>query len=136
MRWTDIRVEPAERLPARASRPTCDALDLPDDAPLYKFLPSKYVKTVLEDGVFLFRNLSYFRKLEEAHRGDVKEGVHRDHPDHPVTMEIVTTGKKIVGDFAFLNSIAWDHCFAYCFTTEFNRKRCSAALVERGVNTG
>jgi hypothetical protein len=87
---------------------------------LFKFIDGRYAEAFIQEGVMLFRNLSYFRTIEHAERGDFKEGLHRDHPDHPVEITNLTTGRIIRGDFAALNSIRSDKVFAYCLTTTFD----------------
>ena len=41
---------------------------------LYKYLPTKFLADVFQ-GHILFRNLAYFRQVEDAARGDLTEGV-------------------------------------------------------------
>ncbi len=42
---------------------------------IYKYLPSKYLNEFLDEGLFLFRSLSYFQDYEDDKvRGDEYEG--------------------------------------------------------------
>ena len=72
------------------------------------------------DGDLLFRNLSHFRMLECEKRGDPLEGLHRDNPDHDIEIENLSTGKKTVGDFSFLNSTNSDLIFAFCLSEKYD----------------
>lgn len=83
---------------------------------LYKYLPSKYVLAVLDHGEILFRNLTYFRQQEGRVRGDVYEGIHKDHPGTDITLEVTTRGIKSVGEYSFLNSTNSDLIFAFCLS--------------------
>ena len=87
---------------------------------LYKYIPSKYLDDVYKKGIFLFRNLSYFKKFECNHRGDPFEGLHRDNPDNKISITALETGKTISGDFSFLNEISFDLIFVYCLSKSFN----------------
>jgi len=88
---------------------------------LYKYLPSKYVNSVVQKGSFLFRNLSYFRQYEDNRRGDPLEGFHRDNPDNDITITNPTTGKVIKGDFSFLNSTNTDLIQVFCLSKLFDK---------------
>ena len=83
---------------------------------LYKYLPSKYVNSVVRKGDLLFRNLSYFRQYEDNQRGDPFEGFHRDNPDNDITINNLSTGKVIKGDFSFLNSTNTDLIYVFCLS--------------------
>jgi hypothetical protein len=81
---------------------------------LFKFLPEAYVDELL-DGAILFRNLVYFKKLETDPRRDLFEGRHVDAPNHNVQIEILKTGRRISGPFAYHNTIAHpDRIFCFC----------------------
>lgn len=88
------------------------------DAPekLYKYLPSRFVNLVVQEGALLFRNLSYFRQYEDNRRGDPLEGFHRDNPDNDITIKNLNTGKVIQGDFSFLNSTNTDLIHVFCLS--------------------
>jgi len=89
---------------------------------LYKYLPGEYVKQVLK-GSLLFRNLTYFRQHEDKVRGDETEGIHIDHPDNPITIEVLNRlVPPVIGDFSFLNSIEQDKIFVFCLSTVLERK--------------
>lgn len=86
---------------------------------LYKYLPSRYLDSVMR-GELLFRNLSFFKKLECDKRGDPLEAHHRDNPDNDIEIEIVRSGKKVVGDFSFLNSTDSDSIFVFCLSERYD----------------
>lgn len=88
---------------------------------LFKYLPSKFVDQVANNGVLLFRNLTYFRQFEGYQRGDPMEGFHRDNPDNEITLTNLNTGNIIKGDFSFLNSTDTDLIFVFCLSTELNQ---------------
>ena len=48
---------------------------------LYKYLPSRYLDAFVHRGEILFRNMAYFRKIEDKGRADLLEGLHVDRPD-------------------------------------------------------
>ena len=99
---------------------------------LYKYLPSKYVENVFHRGELLFRNLTYFRQYECEKRGDPLEGYHRDNPDNDITITNLSKGKKIKGDFSFLNTTDSDLIYVFCMSRnhspelykEFNCNAC------------
>jgi hypothetical protein len=103
---------------------------------LYKYLPYRFVRVFLERGDLLFRNLSYFRQIEEKGRNDFLEGLHMDYPDHDVTLD--TTDGRIhwQGRAAFLNSVNADRVFVFCLSdtlapelfVEFNADTCVEIL--------
>lgn len=55
-------------------------------APLYKYMPSRFVGSFLE-GQLMLRNLSYYRQCEDPARGDLYEGRHIDRPGGGVVIE-------------------------------------------------
>ena len=87
---------------------------------LYKYLPSCYVKNVLEKGELLFRNLTYFRQYECEKRGDPLEGHHRDNPDDDIVIDNLSSGKKIKGDFSCINSTNSDLIYVFCLSQSLN----------------
>jgi hypothetical protein len=80
---------------------------------LFKYLPSRFVNTFVERGDLLFRNLSYFRKVEERGRKDLLEGLHMDRPNTPITIP-KRDGTFWRGRAAFLNSIDPNGVFVFC----------------------
>ena len=86
-------------------------------ARLYKYLPSRLAASVVAKGDLLFRNLSYFRKIEGIGRQDLLEGLHLDRPDNPVRIQ-TQDGRAWEGPAAFLNSIDQDRVFVFCLSTE------------------
>lgn len=84
------------------------------------------------NGRLFFRNLAYFKRLEDAARGDIAEGMHIDKPDTPVTIQTVDGRVKTSGQFAFHNEINHERVFAFCMSMnleqrlyqEFKSDRC------------
>jgi hypothetical protein len=70
---------------------------------LYKYLPLRFVESVVGRGDILFRNLAYFRKVEDRGRTDLLEGLHMDYPDNPITIDAAAGGRLWHGRAAFLN---------------------------------
>lgn len=87
---------------------------------LYKYLPRQYADAFLR-GEILFRNLSYFKRLDCKHRGDATEGVHRGRPETGATIENLTVGGTLNGDFTFLNEINSDLVFVFCTSEIFDK---------------
>ncbi|MEN6488183.1 MAG: hypothetical protein ABFD66_04760 [Smithella sp.] len=89
---------------------------------LYKYLPSQFVNAVIQEGILLFRNLSYFRQHEDNRRGDPLEGFHRDNPDNDITAKNPSLGMAIKGDFSFLNSTNTDLIYVFCLSKALNQR--------------
>lgn len=87
---------------------------------LFKYLPSEFVKRLVDRGDLLFRNLSYFRKIEERGRGDLLEGLHMDYPDHDITLDTLDGRVHWKGRAAYLNSIDSDRLFVFCLSEELS----------------
>lgn len=83
---------------------------------LFKYLPREFVDTVRGRGDLLFRNLSYFRRIEEVGRNDLLEGLHMDRPDNDITIQAVDDGFTWKGPAAFLNSINQDRLLIFCLS--------------------
>jgi hypothetical protein len=81
---------------------------------LYKYLPSAFVETLVERGDLFFRNLSYFRKIEDKGRNDLLEGLHMDRPNNPITLQAPDGQVLWQGRAAFLNSINANGVFVFC----------------------
>lgn len=91
---------------------------------LYKYLPSEFIDNVFDKGELLFRNLTYFRQSECSQRGDFLEAHHRDNPDNDITLNNLSTGKKVIGDFSFLNTTDSDHIFVFCLSKAYRKELC------------
>lgn len=89
---------------------------------LYKYMPSRFTKGFLERGDLLFRNLAYFRQIEEMGRSDLLEGLHMDYPDNEVTIETTDGRVRWRGHAAFLNSINSSELFAFCLSESLSTK--------------
>jgi hypothetical protein len=83
---------------------------------LYKYLPLCFADNLLRHGDVLFRNLAYFRKIEDRGRRDLLEGLHMDYPDNPVAIEAPDRGMLWRGRAAFLNSINPERLFVFCLS--------------------
>jgi hypothetical protein len=103
---------------------------------LYKYLPSKFVQQFVERGNLLFRNLSYFRQIEERGRADFREGLHVDYPDNDITIQTLDGRVNWKGRAKFLNSIDPNRVFIFCLSeifspmlyAEFNTDTCVEIL--------
>lgn len=85
---------------------------------IYKGLKEEYAPNLL-DGNVLFKSISYFIRTEDKLRNDGFEGRHVDGPNHDVTLEVLTTGKRIKGQFEFHNvSGKPDRIFGFCTSME------------------
>ena len=99
---------------------------------LYKYLPQQFVKKFVDRGNLLFRNLSYFRKIEDKGRNDFLEGLHMDYPNNDMIIETTNGRTRWEGRAAFLNSINPDRVFVFCLSEilsnelfiEFNADTC------------
>ena len=89
-------------------------------ARLYKYLPSRFVDSFVKRGDVLFRNLAYFRKIEDRGRSDLLEGLHMDYPDTPITIRTVDGRLRWQGRAAFLNSINSQRLFIFCLSEIFD----------------
>lgn len=86
---------------------------------LYKYLPSRYVDAVMEEGLLLFRSLTYFRQIGGEVRGDDLEGLHMDSPDDGFDV-ILEDGRKLKGK-RFTNSINPEQVYAFCMSTKLEK---------------
>lgn len=88
---------------------------------LYKYLPAQYLSAFLDRGEVLFRNLCYFRKVEgDCERSDPFEGMHVDAPDHPVTLEVLSTGKKFQVDAADVRKVDFENIYVFCLSRSYS----------------
>lgn len=86
---------------------------------LFKYLPEQYVNSVL-DGEVLFRNLVYFKRIENDPRRDLSEGTHIDSPDNDIKITKIETGQHTKGRYAFHNTLANpERIFCFCTSTLF-----------------
>lgn len=92
---------------------------------LYKYIPSRFVDSFCDEGNILFRNLTYFKKIEDGDvRGDHLEGTHRDFGKNGAGIDITINknGKKLKGDY-FDNSIETDDkTFIFCLSNIYDEK--------------
>jgi hypothetical protein len=85
-------------------------------------MPARYVQSFLE-GNILFRNLVYFKKLENDPRVDIFEGVHVDAPDNDITLTNMSTNHAISGRFQFHNtSKKIENIYCFCASMKNDRE--------------
>lgn len=88
-------------------------------APLFKYLPSKYLDAFIGRGELLFRALSYFRNYEELKvRGDRHEGRRLFSPSKGLEINNLTTGEQINLPWSFESSVKDREIFVLCFSQE------------------
>jgi hypothetical protein len=88
-------------------------------APLFKYLPSKYLEAMVGRGELLFRSLSYFRNYEELHvRGDRHEGKRLFHPRPGLEVTKTETGEKLLLPWAFEASVKDREIYVFCVSTQ------------------
>jgi len=105
---------------------------------LYKYLPERFARALVDRGEALFRTLSFFRAAEHAARGDEIEGVHVDAPEHDVTLANLTRGGGVTGRFRMLNSVNQELVYAFCCSlrfdeTLFSEFECDTCVVIRDI---
>lgn len=86
---------------------------------LYKYLPQAFADRVVSRGDLLFRNLSYFRRLEDKGRADLLEGMHMDWPDNPITLASMDGKVRWEGRAGMLNAINQDRLLVFCCSTRW-----------------
>jgi hypothetical protein len=104
--------------------------------PLFKYLPERYVDSVL-DGKILFCNLVYFKKIENDPRMDISEGIHIDLPDNDVVITTLSTGHRLKGRFAFHNTLTHpEKVFCFCISILFSQDltKFGALCIQIGDN--
>ncbi len=89
---------------------------------LFKYLPSKYVDSVLSNGHILFRNFTYFRQAEGKIRGDYLEAHHRDNPDNKIKINNLSKHFKAEYDASILNSTDSDLIYMFCTSLELSNE--------------
>jgi len=89
---------------------------------VYKYIRSQHLDDFVRRGRVLFRNLTFFRASEDAARGDLLEGRHIDRPGGGVSITNLSTGQRMQGDFAFVNSVDTENIFVYCFSMKHDEE--------------
>ena len=84
---------------------------------LYKYLPSRYLDAFVHRGEILFRNMAYFRKIEDKGRADLLEGLHVDRPDGGLKLTRQDGTALHHDGAAFINSVNTDRVFIFCLAT-------------------
>lgn len=102
-------------------------------ASLFKFLPSKYLDSLVGRGELLFRSLSYFRNYEELTvRGDRHEGRRLFQPSSGLEVTKTDSGEKLLLPLAFKAGVRDREIFVFCLSLkrtpeladEFNTDSC------------
>ena len=84
---------------------------------LFKYLPSEYVYSFINEGKILFRSLSYFQNYEDNARGDEFEGTRRHRPKDGLTITLSDTEEKIVLPHTLEASVNnTDDIFVFCLS--------------------
>ena len=85
---------------------------------LYKYLPRKYLDSVLNEGIFLFRSLSYFQDYEDSEiRGDQFEGVNKYNGKDGLEINNLSTGKKYKKNWTYKASVDSESIFIFSTST-------------------
>lgn len=87
----------------------------------YKYLPRKYLDSVLNEGVFLFRSLSYFQDYEDSEiRGDRFEGIHKYNGEDGLEINNLTTGSKAKENWTFKSKVDSENIFIFSCSTKLS----------------
>lgn len=82
---------------------------------LYKYLPRKYLSSVLNEGAFLFRSLSYFQDYEdELIRGDEYEGILKHEKSDGIEINNLSTGRTSKEPWKFISKVDSENIFIFC----------------------
>lgn len=88
-------------------------------APLFKYLPSKYLESLVGRGELLFRSLAYFRNYEEINvRGDRHEGRRLFHRSQGLEVTKTETGEKLLLPWAFEASVKDREIYVFCMSMQ------------------
>lgn len=98
---------------------------------LYKYLSSQHLDKVLNEGVFLFRSLSYFQDYEDVQvRGDKDEGVLRYSGENGLIINNLTTNQSFKLPFTFLSKVNSEKIFIF----SLSKKLCPDLACEFGAD--
>jgi hypothetical protein len=116
MKRTFINLQSLDRHPKRLF--PIQALHQKDTQLLFKYLPAQYADSVL-DGEILFRNLVFFKRIEDDPRRDLSEGTHISAPDSDYTITNLSKGGKVDKvRWPFHNILAApERVFCFCTST-------------------
>ena len=82
---------------------------------LYKYLPSKYLESLLAEGTFLFRSLSYFQDYEDDFaRGDKYDGILKHSKSEGIKINNLTTGESFYAQMTFVSKVDAENVFVFC----------------------
>lgn len=82
---------------------------------LYKYLPSKYLESLLAEGTFLFRSLSYFQDYEDDFaRGDKYDGILKHSRSAGIKINNLTTGESFYAQMTFESKVDAENVFVFC----------------------
>ncbi len=89
---------------------------------LYKYLPSKYLDTVLSEGIILFRSLSYFQDYEDEQvRGDKYDGTLKYSGDNGLDINNLTTGKSFRAPWTLKSMVDADKIFVFSTSQKLSK---------------
>jgi hypothetical protein len=93
---------------------------------LYKYLSSIYLDIFLDEGLFLFRSLSYFQDCEDDQvRGDKYEGTLKHSRKEGLLINNLTTNKTFKSPFTFESAVDEENIYVFCVS-----KKLSAELAK------
>lgn len=88
---------------------------------IYKYLPREYLNSVLNDGAFLFRSLSYFQDYEDSEiRGDQFEGINKYNRKDGLEINNLTTGSKVKENWTFKSMVDAENIFIFSTSTKLS----------------
>lgn len=88
---------------------------------LYKYLPREYLDSVLNDGAFLFRSLSYFQDYEDSEiRGDKFEGINKYNGKDGLEINNLSTGNKSKENWTYKSMVDSENIFIFSTSTELS----------------
>ena len=81
---------------------------------LYKYLPREYLNSLVVEGKFLFRTLSYFQDFEDnAVRGDTFEGIQKYSKPEGIDIRNVSREEDLEGNWTFKASAKSEEIFIF-----------------------
>lgn len=85
---------------------------------LYKYLPREHLDSVLNEGAFLFRSLSYFQDYEDSEvRGDKYEGIKKYNGKDGLEINNLSTGNESKENWTFKSKVDSENIFIFSTST-------------------
>ena len=89
---------------------------------LYKYLPSQFLNTLVLEGKFLFRTLSYFQDFEDSEvRGDTYEGIHKYAKVKGIEINNISRGEDSKEQWTFKSKVRSEEIFIFSTSTVKSR---------------